>query len=161
MKIGIDFDRVLFKTDEFNKYLKKETGLHHVDENVYDEYGCYSPKKHAEASGVEIEEVYDALNDLKKFLYDDVENIKEIANHEFFIVTRGEEKFQRAKVKASGADKLVEKVIVVQERPKDVEEIDFLIDDRKKELEMADIDGFVLDRSKNCLQDAIEEVKDI
>lgn len=160
MKIGLDFDRVLFKTDEFNEYLKKETGLHHVDENVYDKYGCYSPKKHAKASGVEVEKIYDALNDLKKFLYDDVEKIKEIADYKLFIVTRGEEKFQRAKVKASGADELVEKVIVVQEKPKDVEGIDFLIDDREKELEMAGIEGYVLDRSKNSLQDAIKEVKD-
>jgi len=160
MRVGLDFDRVLFKTDEFNEYLKEQTGLHHVDADVYDEDGCYSPKKHAEASGVDVEKVYEALEDLSQFLYEDLAKLEEIDDHEFVIVTRGEQKFQRAKIKASGADQFVEKIFVVQSEAKDVGDIDFLVDDREKEIHRAEIPGLVLDRKKHSLDHLISFLGD-
>ena len=156
MKIGIDFDRVLFDTDKFNEYLKEETGLHHVDSDVYDEHGNYSPEKHAEASEVKVEKIYEVIEEgLEKFLYDDIEALSDIKNHEFVIVTRGEYRFQRAKIKASGAEKYFEDVYTVQEGSKDVDSIKFLVDDREKEIERARIPGMVLDRERHTMKHLI------
>jgi FMN phosphatase YigB (HAD superfamily) len=159
MKIGVDFDRVLFKTDEFNEYLKENTGLHHVDGDVYDDHDCYSPEKHAELCGIDTEEVFDAIKDLNRFLYPDVDELNRLKpEHELVIVTRGEEKFQKQKIRESGAERLFDRLLIVQEGSKDVG-IDFLIDDREEEIERAGVEGFVLDRSEDSLKDAIEEVE--
>lgn len=159
MIVGIDFDRVLFDTDRFNEALKEATGLHHVDADVYDDRGNYSPEKHAEACGVNPEKIYSFVEDnVRKFLYPDVKALEDL-DHEIWIVTRGEERFQRAKVENSGIEKLVDDVEIVENGDKDVG-VDFLIDDRRKELEMADLPGYVLDRSQENLSDAVEEVED-
>jgi FMN phosphatase YigB (HAD superfamily) len=159
MRIGVDFDRVLFRTDDFNEYLNEETGLHHVDGDVYDEHGCYSPSKHAELCGVEVEEIYDVMEDLNRFLYPDVDELNRLKpEHELVIVTRGEERFQKEKIRATGVQRLFDQVFIVQEGPKDVG-IDFLIDDREEEIERAEVEGFVLDREKADLSDAVQEVK--
>lgn len=159
MKIGVDFDRVLFKTDKFNEYLKEETGLHHVEEDVYDKNGCYSPEKHAKACGINPETVYDAIKDLNRFLYSDIDSLKKLKpEHELFIVTRGEEKLQKQKVKNSGADRLFDQLYIVQGAPKNVGGIDFLVDDRKEEIENAGVPGMVLDREKHSIEDLIEKI---
>ena len=157
MKIGLDFDRVLFDTDRFNEYLKEEVeGLEHVDSSPYNDHGVYSPKIHAELCGIDVERIYRAMEDLERFLYDDIFDLEEF-DHSFVIVTRGESEFQRRKVESSGADKHVEDVIIVEKGSKDVVEIDFLIDDRKKELEQANLPGFEFNREKHTLRQAIEE----
>lgn len=157
MIIGLDFDRVLFDTDRFNEAMKEATGLHHVDEDVYDEKGNYSPEKHAEACGVDPEKVYSFVEDVQNFLYDDIDQLEHL-DHEIWIVTRGEEKFQRAKIVGTGVKDLVDEVKIIEEGTKDVG-VDFLIDDRKEELKKSGLHGYVLDRSKESLKDAIEEVK--
>ncbi len=162
MKIGVDFDRVLFKTDEFNEYLKEETGLHHVEADVYDENGCYSPEKHAEACGIDVEEIYSAMKNLSRFLYSDIDSLKKLKpEHELFIVTRGEEKLQKQKVKNSGANRLFDQLYIVQGAPKNVGGIDFLVDDREEEIENADVSGMVFDREKHDMEDLIEKIGDI
>lgn len=159
MKIGIDFDRVVFDTDSFNEYIKEETGLHHVDADVYDEHGNYSPEKHAEASGVDVEKVYEIMEKgLEKFLYDDAEMLENIDQHSFVIVTRGEDKFQRAKIEASGADEFFDQIFTVQEGSKDVDGVKFLVDDREKEIERARIPGMVLDRERHSMEHVISFV---
>lgn len=158
MIVGIDFDRVLFDTDTFNEAMKEATGLHHVDAEVYDENGNYSPRKHAEAAGVDPEKICSFMeNGTGRFLYDDVDRIEEL-DHEVWIVTRGREKFQRAKIRESDVDEMVDRVVIIEDGDKDAG-IDFLIDDRKEELEMADLPGYVLDRSEETLEDAIEKVQ--
>jgi 5'(3')-deoxyribonucleotidase len=162
MKIGIDFDRVLFKTDEFNEYLKDETGLHHVEADVYDENGCYSPKKHAEACGISVEEVFKALKDLNQFLYPDVDKLKRLKqDHELVIVTRGEEKFQKQKIKNSGVQRLFDKLYIIQNGSKDVVDIEFLVDDRKEEIENVDVPGMIFDREKQDLEDVIKRISEL
>jgi len=161
MKIGFDFDRVLFDTDSFNDYLKEKTGLHYVDADVYDEHGCYSPEKHAEASGIDVEEVYGAMKNLNQFLYKDIDELRKLRNnHELVIVTRGEEKLQKKKVKNSGAERLFDKLFVVQEGSKEVGDIDFLVDDRKKEIERVSVPGMVFDRDKHRLKDVINTIEE-
>lgn len=156
MRIGIDFDRVLFDTEKFNEYIKEETGLHHVEADVYDEHGNYSPEKHAEASDVDVEKVYDVIEEgLEQFLYDDVEILGDIDQHSFVIVTRGEERFQRAKIEASGAEKFFDEIYTVQEGSKDVDGVKFLVDDREEEIERARIPGMVLDRDRHSMEHVI------
>lgn len=161
MRIGFDFDRVLFDTDSFNEYLKEETGLHHVDANVYDEHSCYSPEKHAEACGIDVQEVYEAMRNLNQFLFNDVDELRKLRNdHELVIVTRGEEKNQRLKVKNSGAQRLFDQLFIVQEGSKSVGQIDFLVDDREEEIERVDVPGMVFDREKHGIKDVIDTISD-
>lgn len=162
MKIGLDFDRVLFKTDEFNDYLKDETGLHHVDGNVYDEHGCYSPRKHAELCGIDVEEVYGALKNINQFLYPDADELNRLKpEHELVIVTRGEHRFQKEKVKGSGAHRLFDQLYIVQEGSKEIKDIDFLVDDREEEIERVNIPGMVFDREKHSLRDVVDKIGEI
>jgi len=156
MKIGIDFDRVLFDTDRFNQYMKKETGLEHVEENVYDEKGCYSPEKHAEASGIDVKEVYDAIKDLESFVYDDIDLLEDLESHTLVIVTRGEEKYQKAKIEASGIGDIFEEIYVVQEGSKDVDGLEFLVDDREEEIHRARIPGLVLNRKEHGMKHVVK-----
>lgn len=157
MILGIDFDRVLFDTERFNEELKEATELHHVEAEVYDENGNYSPEKHAEAAGADTDNIYEFVEqNARKYIYPDVEELAEL-DQEIWIVTRGEKKFQEAKIQAAGIENLAEKIVVVEDGSKDVG-VDFLIDDRMEELENADLPGYVLDRSKETLKDAVEEV---
>lgn len=162
MKIGLDFDRVLFKTDKFNEYLEEETGLHHVEADVYDGEGCYSPEKHAEACGVDVKEVYEAIDSISRFLYSDVDELRKLKpEHEIVIVTRGEEKFQKEKVKASGAHRLFDQLFIVQNAPKNVKGLDFLVDDREEEIDRSGLPGIVFDREKQDMSDVIKEVREL
>lgn len=160
MRIGIDFDRVLFKTDKFKEYLNEEVdGLKHVDASPYNEHGVYSPKIHAELCDIEEEDIYNAISGLEDFLYEDVYLLEE-SDHEIVIVTRGLSKFQKAKIEASGAHKYVDKIIIVEKGSKDVADIEFLIDDVEGEIEKADLPGFVLERGEDSLSDALKEAED-
>lgn len=160
MRVGLDFDRVVFDTESFDEYFKKNTDLYHVDEDVYDENGNYSPEKHAEACGVDIEEVYEALRDLEQFLYDDIREIKDrLREHELVIVTRGQERFQRMKVEASGAMELFDDVEFVESGPKSQADVDVLIDDLDDEINDIEIPGFLFDREKHSAEDIIKFVR--
>jgi len=162
MRIGIDFDRVLFDTDSFDEYMKQETeGLHHVEADVEDEYGNYDPEKHARECGIEPGKVWDALKKLEKFVYEDVEKLEELDEHELVIVTRGNQKFQRTKIENSGVEKFFDKVYTVQQGSKEVGEIEFLVDDREEELDQVDVPGFKFDRSKHEIEDIVEKVREL
>ena len=160
MIVGVDFDRVLFDTDRFNREIKEKTGMHHVEADVYDDNGNYSPEKHADLCGVDPEELYEFVEEnASRFLYPDVGRLESI-EHELWLVTRGKERFQKAKIRGSGVESLFEKIVVVEKGSKD-RGIDFLIDDREEEIENADIDGYCLDRSSETLGDAVEKVKQL
>lgn len=156
MRIGIDFDRVLFDTDAFNEYIKNETRLHHVDAEVYDSQGNYDPERHAKACGIPVKEIYDAMENLERFLFDDVELLEKL--DDVVIVTRGEEEFQVRKLEGSGILEFVDDYIVVENGSKDVDGIDFLVDDWEKELDDAGVPGMVFDRERHGLKDVLEKV---
>ena len=159
MRIGFDFDRVLFDTDSFNKYLKDETGLYHVEGSVYDENGCYSPEKHAEMCSIDVDTVYEAMDHLNQFLFSDIDDLRKLSkDHELVIVTRGKEKVQRKKVKNSGAQRLFDELFILQEGPKDIVDIDFLVDDTEEEIEKVNVPGIIFDREKHSIEDVIEAV---
>ncbi|WEL19576.1 hypothetical protein [Candidatus Nanohalococcus occultus] len=159
MRIGIDFDRVIFDTENFDEYFKNNTGLYHVEESVYDSNGNYSPEKHAEKCGINVETVYNALSDLSNFLYEDIRNLSELEGHQLVLVTRGRERFQEKKVEASGAKKLVDSVEYIESGSKDEAGIDVLIDDREAEIERAEVPGFVFDRQNHDAEDIIDFIR--
>ena len=159
MRIGIDFDRVLFDTDKFNKYLKDAVdGLEHVESSPYNEHGVYSPKIHAEMCGIEAEDIYDEMNNLERFLFDNLDELRE-TEHDLILVTRGHKEFQKRKIEGASIKDMFEKAIVVEEGSKDVADIDFLIDDQKKEIEEAGVPGFEFDKDKHSLKEALEEAE--
>lgn len=162
MRIGLDFDRTLFDTDSFDDFYKDNVeGLYHVDSPAPVKHGVYDPEMHADLCGIPLERIWSVFsNDLSRFLYSDIDKIEEIKeNHDVVIVTRGHEKFQKSKVEASGLADKVEDVIVVQEKSKDVADIDLLVDDRDYELEKVGIPGVKIDRPREGLEKVLERLK--
>jgi hypothetical protein len=159
MRIGIDFDRVIFDTDSFNDYLKEEVeGLEHVDASPYNEHENYSPEIHAELCGIEVEKIYEKVDDLDRFLLINPEELED-TEHEIILVTRGEIEFQKAKIGATSVPEKMDDVFIVEKGSKDVGGIDFLIDDQKREIEEAEIPGFEFDHEKHSLMEALEEAE--
>lgn len=162
MILGIDFDNVLFNTGEFDQYMRDNVEeMEHVeDPEPLDENGNYDPERHAEILGFDPEKIYSILHDLEKFIYDDVDALNELPEEvELLIVTRGNLRFQSTKIQNSGILDYVDDYVVVEKGSKEVEGIDFLIDDREKEHEQIDIPGMLFDRSKHSMNDAVEKVK--
>lgn len=161
MKIGFDFDRVLFDTDRFNQYMKENVeGLEHVDASPYNENEVYSPEIHAELCGIPVERIYDAISDTSEFLYADVEMLEDI-DAEVVIVSRGEKEFQKAKIQNSGVLKHVDDFYVIEKGAKDQVDIDVLIDDTLSETERVGIPSILFKREDQTLEDVIEELKAI
>ncbi len=159
MRIGVDFDRVLFDTDSFNHYLKESVeGLREIESSPYNDHGVYSPEIHAELCVIEVGKIYEAIRNLERFVYSDADILDEI-DHEIVLITRGQKNFQEKKIEASGVKEKVDQVVIVEEGSKDLANIDFLIDDRKKEIEEAEIPGFEFDRTQHSLQEAFKEAE--
>ena len=162
MKIGIDFDRVLFKTDEFKQHLSERFKEFEETYPEAKENGAYYPGKHAEVMDTTISEIFDELEKTSKFLYDDAEKLEELRNkNKVVIVSRGDQKFQEEKIRDSGVLDFVDDFHIVEERPKDTIDIDFLVDDWKKELERVDVPGFLFDRDKHSVDDIIRKVGEL
>jgi len=160
--LGIDFDRVLFNTDEFDQYMRDNVDeLEHVeDPEPLDENGNYDPERHAEILGFNPEKIYNILHDLEKFIYSDVEALDRLPEDvEKLIVTRGNLRFQSTKIENSGVLEHVDDYVVVEEGSKDVENIDFLVDDRKREHDQVSTPGMLFDRSKHSMEDVVEKVR--
>lgn len=160
MRIGLDFDRVLFDTDSFNKHLKENVdGLEHVEASPYNENEVYSPEIHADLCGIPVERIYSAIEDTSQFLFEDVDVLEDFED-ELVIVSRGQKNFQRAKIENSGIDELVEEVHVVESGSKDQVDIDVLVDDTVTEIERLDIPGILFKREEDSLKDVLDKVKD-
>ena len=163
MKIGLDFDRVLFDTDRFDDFYKEKVkGLHHVEDPSPVKNGCYDPEIHAELCEIPTQRIWNVFDhDLSQFIYSDIELLQELGKkHTLFIVSRGHQRFQKSKIEASGVEKYVEEVHIVQEEPKDSVEIDILVEDREEELERVKIPTVRINRPKEGLKKVIEKVKD-
>lgn len=161
MKIGLDFDRVLFDTDSFDDFYKENTRLFHVDADVYDEFGDYDPSKHAKECGIDPETVYSIFEeDLSRFLYDDIDFLKKLKEeHTLIIVTRGNKRFQKAKIEASSILDYVDNFVIVEGERKDIADIEFLVDDREEEINSVDVPGMVFKREKHKLKDILDRIK--
>lgn len=157
MKVGIDFDRVLFRTEKFKKLLFDR--IESFEETYTKVDGVYDPEKHAEILGIPEKRIHNALEEASKFLYSDTALLED-SEHEFIIVSRGDPVFQKEKIERSGAVKHVSDYIIVQERPKNVEGIDMLVDDLEEEIERAGVPGFHFNRDENDIRDILEEISD-
>jgi hypothetical protein len=161
VRIGLDFDRVLFDTDSFNKYLKENVeGLRHVDASPYNENEVYSPEIHAELCGIPVERIYEAISDTSQFLYPDFKVLSDL-DDEVVIVSRGEKEFQKAKIENSGVLEYVDDFYVIEKGSKDQVDIDILVDDTLSETERADIPTVLFKREEDDLNDAINKVKEV
>jgi len=157
IKIGFDFDRVLFNTEAFKRHLnKKFSGFSDSYSSARNDEG-YDFRKHAKILDVEPQTVLSELKSAEKYSYEDVKLLEEL-DHKKVIITRGDQEFQRKKLEFSGILDHFSGFHIVQERSKDIEGIDMLVDDSQKELDRADIPGFLFERDKHSIEDIIEEV---
>lgn len=162
MKIGIDFDRVLFKTEEFKEHLFNRFEDFEDTYKQAEKDGVYCPHRHAELMGTTVQEIFNELQNTSRFLYSDVEKLQQLQDRvEVVIVSRGDPVFQRGKIVDSGATDYVDDFHIVQDKPKDVVDIDFLVDDLERELEMTKIPGFLFNREKHSVDDIIRKVRQL
>lgn len=162
MKIGLDFDHVLFDTDRLKRRL-----IDHFDafndtyDDAKDRQGSYRPGRHAELMEVTRDDFDRVVHDhAAACLYDDVGQLRELDGHDRVIVTRGDPDFQSLKIRASGIEELVENTVVVETKSKDRAGIDFLVDDTAQEHERTSIPGMHFDRSMHRIEDLVARVKE-
>lgn len=160
MKIGIDFDRVLFDTESFKHHLEEQLpGFSETYEEAR-ENSLYNPEKHAEILGVEVERIFEEIENAKNFLYSDLEELEKIG-HNVIIVSRGDREFQGMKIQESGVLEYVDGFEVVEDEDKQVCGIEALVDDREEELSRVELPGYLFDREEDSLEDVknwIEEM---
>lgn len=158
MIVGLDFDRVLFRTDEFKEFLDNEIpGFL----EKYPEEGNYNPDTHAENLGVDVKKIFKALEHAEDFVYEDVEALEELReDFQLIIVSRGDPCFQEKKIVDSEVLEHVDGYFIVEEEDKDEVDIDFLVDDQEEEVERVSVPGLVLDRDVEGLDAVIEAVRE-
>lgn len=167
MKIGVDFDRVLFDTEQFKKYLEDEIP------GFLDTYGLatgkgYDPEKHADIMDIPSEKIYDTLDyEQGSFIYDDVDQLEGWnEEHDVVIISRGDPEFQSTKIE--NADLGFSYYIVTgeaEDNPKqfgegtqhpEEEPLDFLVDDRDYEHENFGGPGYHLQREEDSLENVLD-----
>ena len=140
MRIILDFDYTIFDTDKFRGAVQAMFAKHGVGAELFKrsieesrgEAGEWHPVKQFEILRKEridkINSIREMLNrltdDSQQYLYEDTMPYLEKAskNHEFSIVSYGEDKFQGAKIRGCrGACKYFNKILVTQNLNKDKE----------------------------------------
>jgi FMN phosphatase YigB (HAD superfamily) len=166
LRIGIDFDHVLFDTEKFKRKLFDEIEqFNDTYDQAKDKDGNYRPEKHAEILDIPVEKVHKAIKHSEECLYPDVKRLEEIPEeHEIIIVSRGDPDFQDEKIQSSGVLDYVESYVVVVDAPKDeAAEIDFLVDDAKVEHERADLPEnrkFLFQRPEDSIDDLVRRLNE-
>ena len=158
MIIGLDFDRVLFRTDDFKDFLDSEIPGFLGE---YPQEGNYDPEAHAENLEAEVKDIFQALEHANKYVYDDIDALEELRNDfQLIIVSRGDPYFQEKKIVDSGVLEHVDGYFIVENEDKDEVNIDFLVDDRQEEVDRVSVPGLVLDRSEEDLQHAVDQIRE-
>lgn len=164
--IGVDLDHTCWDTDEYVEHRSKTFGYKGDYSEVKTEYGAFDPDAFADLMDVTIEEVEETLSEAEQFIYNGVEEALQELPGKIVIVTRGLEDWQSTKVEKSGLMEYADDYKVVEgtldEKPKTETDIDFLIDNRGKEIErdgLPDERKFQVDHPETDLQDAAEYVK--
>lgn len=153
MKIGIDFDRVLFRTDQYKKDLEKEFPDFGETYDQARKEDFYNLEKHAEIMDVDMDDLLEEMGKCREYLYEDIYILEELRKeHEVIIVTRGDPVLQKEKLENSGILEHVDGYEIVTEGNKEVAGIEFLVDDWRKEIERTDLPGIVIDRDKDGLE---------
>lgn len=157
MRIGIDFDRVLFRTGDFKQFLDDRI------DGFLDTYpeGNYDPREHADELGIKMEDLMEVLEHADEFTYDDVPELGKLEDHTLVLVTRGDPVFQKEKVERSGVKQYFDEIVIVTDGAKSVADIDFLVDDWDREIERADCPGMLFDRDTHGIEDILERVESL
>lgn len=133
MKIFIDFDDVIFNTKKFSQKLKNFFAENGVNEELYSKY-YYEPndsneirlfdpeglferlEKNEQIDTKEIRKNFNLLlNDLTKFVFDDVEEFLNFAGREnVYLVSFGQPLFQNKKIIGAEIDRMVNGCIVTK-----------------------------------------------
>lgn len=164
MKIGFDFDGVLFNADKLKKELDKCYGNYFETYESYKVDGIYDFESHCEELGTSSADFLDKVQNLsKECLYSDVGEVRKLTG-EKMIITRGPQKFQEAKIIGSEVLEYFDDYKVVQERSKNFPKLDVLIDDTVEELYNFSGRKIHFDRKFSSMSDIVElltESKDL
>lgn len=159
MRIGIDFDRVLFDTDSFKKDLDEKFPEFSETYDKAKKDGFYNLEEHAKLMDIHEEELLEEMRNCREYLYSDVEKLEKLREeNEVVIVTRGDPVIQKEKLECSGVLQHVDGYEIVEEGTKDVAGIDLLVDDWEKEIERIDIPGIIIDRDKNGVEKIVNRL---
>jgi FMN phosphatase YigB (HAD superfamily) len=121
MKIGLDFDRVLFDTDSFKEELNDKFPKFGDTYDQAKKDGFYNLEKHAELLDIEQEELLEEMRKCQEYLYSDTEKLDELGeDHEVIIVTRGDPVIQKEKLECSGALEYVDDYEIITEGTKEI-----------------------------------------
>ena len=167
MRIGLDFDHVLFNTEKFKQKLFNE--IKNFDEtysDAKDGEGHYIPERHAEILGISVERIHEAICHADNCLYSDLDELKELSDkHELIVVSRGDPQFQTEKIEKSGILEYVDDYVVLKQGSKDeVANIDFLVDDSEMEHQLVNLSEdrkFLFKRPENNVKDIIRRIEQI
>ncbi|MBC5792689.1 MAG: hypothetical protein H8Z69_01490 [Nanohaloarchaea archaeon] len=158
MRIGVDFDRVLFDTDAFKEELESRFSRFSETYSKARNHEGYDFREHADILGVKPETLLSELENADNFLFSDVKQLDKL-DHEKVIVTRGDPKFQRKKLENSGALKYFSDFFIVQDRSKEIHDIDVLVDDTQEELDRVDVSGILFKRSEMGMKDLVDKIE--
>jgi len=128
MKIFIDFDDVIFNTDLFKKRLSKifcKNGISKKEfENSYRQFKkqkiLYSPTKHIKllikdknCGHILYSDILKFLKDLKLYIFKDAkEFLSNCPKNNLYLLSYGDLKFQKQKIKGAGISKYFKRVII-------------------------------------------------
>jgi len=160
MKIGIDFDRVLSRL--IGSKIIFSTDLRRLRKPMRTQYRMVSTAhKDMRSSWILLSKKYSTnLRTLQNFFMKMLVDSRKLQeSFEVVIVSRGDPVFQREKIIDSGVKEYVDDFHIVQDKPKDTIDIDFLVDDLKQEIQRTDIPGFIFDREKHSVDDIIKKVR--
>ncbi len=152
MKIYLDFDRTLFNTNAFLDEIYKIVNKYDISKNIFDKSKLKLKDKGFNIKLIlqEVEkefsfnhQIYEEMDNLIEnsciFLYNDVltflKKLK-VKNYEVILLTKGNEEFQKKKIKASKISNYFDDIIITLKNKGDLD-IDYqaiFVDDREKEL---------------------------
>jgi hypothetical protein len=157
MIVGIDFDRVLFDTEAFKEELEAHHPgfLEHYDNNRY----LYQTKPGDDDIPVPVSELEATMSELQPYLIENVEALSK-SDLTFVIVSRGPQWFQRKKISNSNITTYIPRYITVDTEPKDMTNIDYLIDDNQDELQRISIPSFHFKRQEHTVDTILSLFED-
>lgn len=146
MRVGIDFDGVLFDVEAFKHDLYERLDDFEATYPDAKQDGLYRPRRHAELMGIEYSELVDVFAcaaDHRR----DLDPLTHLSSHTLILVTRGSRPFQQLKVELTRAGEYFDEAVYVEKSiealPKDrAVQLDFLVDDKKDEVEAVTVPTF-------------------
>jgi hypothetical protein len=171
MKIFIDFDDAIFNTKKFKHDLIGIFSRHGVTEGEFkDAYYTFSAKSQSQGRHYDLElqiktlekskgidgkklkkDVDKFMNNLGTYLFPDVKNfLQKFPKKDLFILSYGQPKFQKSKIRGTGIEKFVSKIFITKRKKVNVilglarkyafpeKEAIILIDDHPDQFELSE-----------------------